>query len=200
MLTFDFVMLTLIFGWLEFGKNLFCNVYIMFFYFCFKCHDVNITQHIFLIGQDIWECASNILLCDVCILFTIQRLIYHMWMFLGNWLLHLHIPVYDVYIVIQHVHIENDYVCVLWWIWAQWSKHIILWHNHIVYWCKHCFNVCSYFVKWKFYVHIHFNDVCIVFDQVHIVIEHIYGLGVILWKWHKHLSSWCIHFILRCKD
>ena len=24
--------------------------------------------------------------------------------------------------------------------------------------------------KWKFYVQIHFNDVCIVFDQVHIVI------------------------------
>ena len=37
-------------------------------------------------------------------------------------------------------------------------------------------------LKWEFYVHIHFNGVCIVFDQVDIVIEHIYGLGVLLGK------------------
>lgn len=55
-------------------------------------------------------------------------------------------------------------------------------------------------LKWEFYVNIYFNDVCIVFDQVDIVIEHIYGLGVLLWKWHKHVTSWCIHIILRCKD
>ena len=35
-------------------------------------------------------------------------------------------------------------------------------------------------LKLEFYVYIHFNDVCIVFDQVDIVIEHIYGLGVLL--------------------
>jgi hypothetical protein len=35
-------------------------------------------------------------------------------------------------------------------------------------------------LKWEIYVHINFNDVCIVFDQVDIVIEHIYGLGVLL--------------------
>ena len=37
-------------------------------------------------------------------------------------------------------------------------------------------------LQWELYVHIHCNDVCIVFDQVHIVIEHIYGLGVLLGK------------------
>ena len=35
-------------------------------------------------------------------------------------------------------------------------------------------------LKLEFYVHIHFNNVCIVFDQVDIVIEHIDGLGVLL--------------------
>ena len=35
-------------------------------------------------------------------------------------------------------------------------------------------------LKLEYYVYIHFNDVCIVFDQVDIVIEHIYGLGVLL--------------------
>ncbi len=56
--------------------------------------------------------------------------------------------------------------------------------------------------KWDFYVHIPFTDVCIAFYQFYIEIEHIYGLGVILWKWHKHkhLTWWCIHFSLRCKD
>ena len=147
----------------------------------------------FWIGHDIWCVLQTYCYAMFAYSFSIQRLIYHMWMFFGHWLLHLHIRIYDVYIVIQHVHIWEG-LCLC---------------NPNISYCDITIlfidaNIVLMFVrillKWEFYVHIHFNDVCIVFDEVDIVIEHIYGMGVLLWKWHKHLTSWCIHIILRCKD
>ena len=51
------------------GKNLFFNVYIVFFYLCSTFHDVNIDVTHVLIGHDICQYALNIMLFDVCISF-----------------------------------------------------------------------------------------------------------------------------------
>jgi hypothetical protein len=201
MLTFDFVMLALIFGWLEIGKNLFCNVYIVFFYFCFKFQDVNITEsHVFDWTWYLWMCFKHIVMRWLHIIFRSKH-----WFIICECFLDIGRYIFTFIFMMLTLYRNMSTLRMIMFVFCgkcgQGDSNISdcdltnLFIDANIVLMFLCF-----FGKMDFYVHIVYNDVCITFYQFYIEIEHIYGLGVILWKWHKHLTSWCQHLILRCKD